>query len=77
MAFLRNILVTNLDDNAWSVRIGEMNMNLLHVFCLPAPIVSPPRLIKILPMSLLAAKVSSGIGRTMDEPDSVVLRNVI
>lgn len=38
----------------------------------PAAIVSPPRRISILPMSLLAAKVSNGMGRAIDNgPDNV------
>lgn len=44
----------------------------------PAAIVSPPRRIRILPMSLLAAKVSSGIARTGDTgPDNVPVLRVI
>jgi len=45
---------------------------------MPAPIVSPPRRIKIRPMSLLQEKGSNGIGRTVErDPDVAKARNEI
>lgn len=45
---------------------------------MPAAMVSPPRLTKILPMSLLTENGSNGIGRAVaDGADNVPARNVI
>lgn len=45
---------------------------------LPAPIVSPPRRISILPISLLTEKGSMGMGRALEAgPEYVELRRLI
>lgn len=57
---------------------SEPSSGQVGLWILPAAIVSPPRRIKILPISLLFVKVSRGIPRaTAAEPDTCVFRKVI